>query len=497
MIAWTIYITFAGAVILLIMPRIFARWIALATTAAGLFTSLIAFFQMSIVDLSTFKTIVRVPWVPMLGMNYHLAVDGISLTMTLVTGLVAVASVLFSWDVEHRPGEFFFWLLLVVGGSYGVFLSADLFLFFLFYELVIVPKYFLIAIWGSTNKEYGAMKLTLYSFFGGALVFVGIIAAYVTAGSLDLQQLAQFQFTAQLQSWAFPVLFIGFAVLAGIWPLHTWAPTGHVAAPTAGSMLLAGIVMKLGSYAGLRVAMNLFPQGFQMWRVWIAVLAVIGIVYAAGVALRQRDLKFVIGYSSVSHMGFVLLGFATANVLGVSGAVLQMFSHGVIGALLFAVAGRMVYRRTHTRDLDALSDMGLGRALTFAAFSFVIASAASMGIPGFSGFAAEVTILIGAWKAYPLAVWITGTGMVLVAAFTLRALKKSFLGESASEVRTQKGRAPVDADWKEQQDITVRITIAEKCGACLLMFATLAVGLYPKLLLDRIMPAVEAMRFLK
>jgi NADH-quinone oxidoreductase subunit M len=497
MIAWTIYITFAGAVILLIMPRIFARWIALATTAAGLFTSLIAFFQMSIVDLSTFKTIVRVPWVPMLGMNYHLAVDGISLTMTLVTGLVAVASVLFSWDVEHRPGEFFFWLLLVVGGSYGVFLSADLFLFFLFYELVIVPKYFLIAIWGSTNKEYGAMKLTLYSFFGGALVFVGIIAAYVTAGSLDLQQLAQFQFTAQLQSWAFPVLFIGFAVLAGIWPLHTWAPTGHVAAPTAGSMLLAGIVMKLGSYAGLRVAMNLFPQGFQMWRVWIAVLAVIGIVYAAGVALRQRDLKFVIGYSSVSHMGFVLLGFATANVLGVSGAVLQMFSHGVIGALLFAVAGRMVYRRTHTRDLDALSDMGLGRALPFAAFSFVIASAASMGIPGFSGFAAEVTILIGAWKAYPLAVWITGTGMVLVAAFTLRALKKSFFGESASEVRTQKGRAPVDADWKEQQDITVRITIAEKCGACLLMFATLAVGLYPKLLLDRIMPAVEAMRFLK
>ena len=497
MIAWTIYITFAGAVLLLILPRVFSRWIALATTAAGLFTSLIAFFQMSIVDLSTFKTIVRVPWVPMLGMNYHLAVDGISLTMTLVTGLVAVASVLFSWDVEHRPGEFFFWLLLVVGGSYGVFLSADLFLFFLFYELVIVPKYFLIAIWGSTNKEYGAMKLTLYSFFGGALVFVGIIAAYVTAGSLDLQQLAQFQFTAQLQSWAFPVLFIGFAVLAGIWPLHTWAPTGHVAAPTAGSMLLAGIVMKLGSYAGLRVAMNLFPQGFQMWRVWIAVLAVIGIVYAAGVALRQRDLKFVIGYSSVSHMGFVLLGFATANVLGVSGAVLQMFSHGVIGALLFAVAGRMVYRRTHTRDLDALSDMGLGRALTFAAFSFVIASAASMGIPGFSGFAAEVTILIGAWKAYPLAVWITGTGMVLVAAFTLRALKKSFLGESASEVRTQKGRAPVDADWKEQQDITVRITIAEKCGACLLMFATLAVGLYPKLLLDRIMPAVEAMRFLK
>src|SRR5437667_513813 len=493
MIAWTIYITFAGALLLLIMPRVFSRWIALETTAAGLFTSVIAFFQISIVDLSTFKTIVRVPWVPMLGMNYHLAVDGISLTMTLVTGLVAVASILFSWDVEHRPSEFFFWLLLVVGGSYGVFLSADLFLLFLFYELVIVPKYFLIAIFGSTNKEYGAMKLTLYSFFGGALVFLGIIAIYVSGGSLDLNQLAQFQFAPQLQSWAFPVLFLGFAVLAGIWPLHTWAPTGHVAAPTAGSMLLAGIVMKLGAYAALRVAMNLFPQGFQMWRTAIAVLAVVGIVYAAAVALRQRDLKFVIGYSSVSHMGFVLLGLACANALAVSGAVLQMFSHGVIAALLFAVAGRMIYRRTHTRELDVLAGMDLSDALPFAAFTFIIAAAASMGIPGFSGFAAEITILIGAWKTYQFAVRVTGAGMVLVAAFTLRALKQSFFGEKERGVHLQEGRVPLDPDWNEQQNITA----PEKCGACLLMLATLAVGLYPKVLLDRIMPAVEAMRFLK
>src|SRR5947199_5606437 len=339
MIAWTIYITFAAAVVLLFMPRVLARWIALVTTVADFVVSLIAFFQTSIVDLAHFNTIVRVPWVPSLGMNYHLAVDGISLTMVLVTGIVAVSTVLFSWDADHRQNEFFFWLLLVVAGSYGVFLSADLFLLFVFYELVIVPKYFLIAIFGSTNKEYVAMKLTLYSFFGGALVFIGILVAYVTAGSLDLNQLAQFQFSPQLQFWSFPVLFLGFAVLAGVWPLHTWAPTGHVAAPTAGSMLLAGIVMKLGAYAGLRVAMNVFPQGFQVWSKWIAVFAVVGIVYAAAVALRQRDLKFVIGYSSVSHMGFVLLGFATANALGVSGAVLQMFSHGVIAALLFAVSG--------------------------------------------------------------------------------------------------------------------------------------------------------------
>jgi NADH-quinone oxidoreductase subunit M len=512
MIAWTIYITFGGALLLLFLPRILARWIALATTVTGFTISLIAFFRMPIVDLTHFKTIVRFPWVPMLGMEYHLAIDGISLTLVLVTGLTAVSAVLFSWDVEHRQNEFFFWLLLVVGSSYGVFLSADLFLLFLFYELVIVPKYFLIAIWGSTNKEYGAMKLTLYSFFGGALVFIGIIVAYVVGGSLNLQQLAQFPFTPQLQSWAFPVLFLGFAVLAGIWPLHTWAPTGHVAAPTAGSMLLAGIVMKLGSYAALRVAMNLFPQGFHMWSKWIAVVAVIGIVYAAAVALRQRDLKFVIGYSSVSHMGFVLLGLATANMLGVSGAVLQMFSHGVIAALLFAVAGRMVYRRTHTRDLDTLSNMTLSRVLPFAAFSFVIASAASMGIPGFSGFAAEITILIGTWRTYPIAVWITGLGMVLVAAFTLRALVKTFFGDGlgsaavpaavagvspATSLQSTRDTAISARDERSTPENFAPITMAERVGAGLLMFATLAVGLYPKLLLDRIVPAVEAMRFLK
>jgi NADH-quinone oxidoreductase subunit M len=482
MIAWTIYITFGGAVVLLFLPRAFARWTALAITLVGFGISLATFFRRDI-DLAHFTTVVRVPWVPELGMNYHLALDGISLVLVLVTGIAAISAVLFSWDIEDRAKEFFFWLLLVVAGSYGVFLSADLFLLFLFYELVIVPKYFLIAIFGSTNKEYGAMKLTLYSFFGGAFVFLGIITTYVSGGSLDLNQLAQVNFPAQLQTWAFPVLFLGFAVLAGIWPLHTWAPTGHVAAPTAGSMLLAGIVMKLGAYAALRVAMNLFPAGFHLWRSWIAVLAVIGIVYAAAVALRQRDLKFVIGYSSVSHMGFVLLGFATANVFGVSGSVLQMFSHGVIGALLFAVAGRMIYRRTHTRELDALSAMNLSRALPFAAFTFVVAAAASMGIPGFSGFAAEITILIGAWKSYPIAVWITGVGMVLVAAFTLRALKRAFFDVDLATANS----APPQLE---------PITIPEKLGASLLMFATLAVGLYPKLLLDRIQPAVETMRFL-
>jgi len=484
-IAWTIYSTFVGAFAVLLAPRTWSRPLALVAAFAGFFFSVEGFFSRTI-DFAHFTTIVRLPWVPVLGMNYQLAVDGISVTLCLVTGITAVSSVLFSWDVQERPNEFFFWLLLVVGGSYGVFLSADLFLFFVFYELVIIPKYFLIATWGSTNREYGAMKLTLYSFFGGALVFIGILAAYVgaqKAGSLsplDLQQLVHLRFPVELQNWAFPVLFLGFGVLAGMWPFHTWAPTGHVAAPTAGSMLLAGIVMKLGAYGALRVALNLFPQGFQMWRHWIAILAVIGIVYAAAVALRQRDLKFVIGYSSVSHMGFVLLGLAAATGLGLGGAVFQMFSHGVIGALLFAIVGRMIYPRTHTRDIYELSKFNLKVALPFAAVAFVIASAASMGIPGFSGFAAEISILIGTWTSYPVGVVITGIGMALVAAFTLRALKGAFFSD-------QPQVEPAAA-------VLPPITLPEKCGAILLMGVTLCAGVYPQLLFDRINPALRDFR---
>ena len=468
MIAWTLYLTFAGALLVLVLPR-YARWIALAATVAGGVISAAALCTLE--DVGTMQTIVRIPWINALGIEFHLAVDGISLVMALVTSITAVSAVLFSWNIEKRKGEFFLWLLLVVGGSFGIFLSADLFLLFVFYELVIVPKYFLIATWGSTNKALGAMKLTLYSFFGGALVLVGILAAAMTAGSFDLTTLSQFDFSPELQAWAFPVMFIGFAILAAIWPLHTWAPTGHVAAPTAGSMLLAGIVMKLGAYGALRVAMNVFPDGFDPWRGWIAVLAVAGIVIAAGVAMRQRDLKFVIGYSSVSHMGFVLLGLATGTALGAGGAVLQMFSHGIIAALLFAVAGRMIYARTHTRDLEALGKMDLRKTMPFAAFTFVVASAASMGIPGFSGFAAEVTILIGTWQAWPAAVLVTVIGMVLLAAFTLNALKQTFFAEGdsdTSKIKNQKSEI-INSSLPP-------ISVPEITGAVLLMLATLVVG---------------------
>ncbi|HTV05708.1 MAG TPA: NADH-quinone oxidoreductase subunit M [Acidobacteriaceae bacterium] len=498
MLAWTIYISFLGAAGLMLAPRVnarAARLIALLTAVAGFAISVIGVCRYT---PGTLVTVTRVPWIPSLGIEYHLAADGISLTLLLLTGIVAVAGVLFSWNVERRPAEFFALYLVLIGAVYGVFLSFDLLLFFVFYELAIIPKYFLIAIWGSTRREYAAMKLALYSFAGSAMVLIGVIAAYVEAGSktMDLADLARFPFPLHFEMWIFPLVFVGFAILAGMWPFHTWAPTGHAAAPTAGSMLLAGVVMKLGAYGCLRVAMMLFPRGmeawgfrvlgFGSWRGLFAVLALIGIVYGASVALVQKDFKFVVGYSSVSHMGFVLLGLMTLSQIGLSGAVLQMFSHGIIAGLLFAVVGRMVYDRTHTRLLSELEPMHLARVIPFAAFTFVIAGMASIGLPGFSGFVAEFEILIGTWRAFPALAVLAGVGILVGIAFSWRALDKAFLGGAGTG-------SPVDRS--PSATVLPRITVAERIGAAILMAATAAVGLYPRILLDLIVPALQSPLF--
>jgi NADH-quinone oxidoreductase subunit M len=282
-------------------------------------------------------------------------------------------------------------------------------------------------------------------------------------------------------------VFLGFAVLAGMFPFHTWAPTGHVAAPTAASMLLAGVVMKLGAYGCLRVAMPLFPVGLAFWQPLIGWLAIIGIIYAGLVALVQQDFKFVIGYSSVSHMGFVMLGLAAANATAASGAVLQMFSHGVIAGLLFAVVGRMVYERTHTRQLADLRAMPLHRLMPFAAITFVLAGLASMGMPGFSGFPAELTILIGAWKTSPTWALVAALGVLVAAAFTLRVMQVSFFG-------TTEGAKP-GATTPHLHHPMAPITWAERAGALLLIAATVYIGLKPDILLNWITPALQSPLF--
>jgi NADH-quinone oxidoreductase subunit M len=314
------------------------------------------------------------------------------------------------------------------------------------------------------------------------MVLIGMVAAFVVAGgkTMSLFELAKFAFPESFQIWVFPLVFIGFAILAGLWPFHTWAPTGHVAAPTGASMLLAGVVMKLGAYGALRVGLTLFPLGARYWQEWIALLAVIGIVYGATVALTQKDFKFVIGYSSVSHMGFVLLGLMSLNRVGLSGAVLQMFSHGVIAGLLFGVVGRMIYARTHTRDLGELEAMQLTKKLPFAAVTFAIASFASMGLPGFSGFVAELQVLIGAWHSFSKYAILAGIGIVIGVVYTMRVLQKAFYHDTPP--------APQAHDLEP-------ITAPERIGAALLIGATVVIGLYPSFLLDLIVPAFNTPLF--
>ena len=490
MLAWTIYISFLGALAVMLpkVPARAARGIALLAAIAGFAVTLSKLLRPA---NSAIETIVQRSWVPSLGIEYHLAADGISLLLVLLTGIVAIAGVLFSWNIEHRSKEFFSLYLALIGGVYGVFLSADLFLLFVFYEIAIIPKYFLIAIWGSTRREYAAMKLALYSLVGSAMVLIVLIAAYVVAGAktMNLLALSQFQFPLHFQMWAFPLMFVGFGILAGLWPFHTWAPTGHVAAPTAASMLLAGVVMKLGAYGCLR-AMTLFPRGLDPWGFTVlglaswqdvfSLLAVIGIVYGAMVALVQQDFKFVIGYSSVSHMGFVLLGLMTLNRIGLTGAVLQMFSHGVLAALLFAVVGRMVYDRTHTRDLAALNKMHLNKAIPFAAVTFVLAAIASIGMPGFSGFVAEFQVLVGTWSAFPIYVVGAGIGIAISVAYMWRAMQKAFFSDTGPESTTP----PLPP-----------ISMPERLGAAMLIIASLTIGLYPQLLLNLVIPALNSPLF--
>ena len=482
----TIVISYLGALLVVLIPPSRTkeiRWVALITTLLGLATAIsCATRRNTEAPDGGFQDVLLYEWIPTIGASFHLGVDGISLPMLLVTGIVSVAGVLMSWKVEHRANEFFAYFLALIGGVYGTFLSMDLFLLFVFYEIAIIPKYFIIAIWGSGKKGYAAMKLALYSFGGSALVLFGMLAVYFGSGleTFDLVKLTtEAEFSSQFQIIFFAITFVGFAVLAGMWPFHTWAPTGHAAAPVAASMLLAGVVMKLGAYGCLRVAVGLMPEGAYFWAPAIAWLAVINIVYGALVALNQRDFKYVIGYSSVSHMGFVLLGLAALNLNGMNGAVLQMFSHGVLGAALFALVGGVVYVRTKTRELDSFHR--LADRMPGVAWTFVIAGLASMGLPGFSGFVAELYALIGVWESERLGVWIlllAGLGILLAFGYVLVKTHEAFFRKN-------------HALSKEEATTAYEpMTVSEKSACVLLLGSSLLVGLYPEVLTQWIEPSI-------
>ena len=460
----------AGALLILLLPRTAkqeARLIAAAATGFSLLLALLVFVSYD-VDFANaaqtpsemFQFQESIPWVSALGINYHLGVDGISAPMVLLTGLASFTGVLISWGIDDRPREFMAFFLLLVAGVYGVFVAMDLFVLFFFYELAIFPMYLLIATWGWKElREYAAMKLTLYILVGSVIALIGVLAMYFVAG--DHTGVYSFDFTHLIRVamepnspfnmevfgidgltfarvW-FPFIFLGFGVLAGVFPFHNWSPDGHVAAPTAVSMIHAGVLMKLGAYSALRVGVQLLPEGARVHLPWIVFLALINVIYGALIAMRQRDFKYVIGFSSVSHMGLVSMGWATMNVFGMTGAGLQMFSHGVMTALFFSCVG-MVYDRAHTRDIPSLG--GFRQVMPWVAFAFIVGGLVSMGMPGLSGFVAEFPIFVGLWEAsslitlnvgdwalanyYSVIAILAVLGIIVTAAYVMRVVQQVF-----------------------------------------------------------------------
>ena len=423
-------------------------------------------------SLGGLQFVEKLPWIPGLGIHYFNAADGFNLPNLLLTGIVFFTGVITMWELETRIKEYYALYFLLVLGVFGLFMSMDLFFIFIWYDVSLFPMYLLIAVWGSTRKEYGAMKLTLYLLAGSALILPAIIYLFVKSGlhTFDIVSLMQAgTFTAYEQKFAFLLLYLGFGILAGVWPFHTWSPVGHVAAPTGVSMVHAGVLMKIGAFGVLRIAICLCPEGWQYWAQLMALLAAIGIIYGALVGLRQTDLKYVIGYSSVSHMGVVGLGLSTVTVDGLNGAVFQMFAHGVMTALLFSSVG-YIHDRTHTKMIPELG--GLSRIMPVASAYFIVAALASMGVPGLANFWGELLVFIAAFKVYPVRGIVAVLALVVTALFMLRVVQRTFYG-------------PRNERYGNLPDVSFYQGIPRMILAMVLVLF----GFYPSLLVDMIQTA--------
>jgi len=453
------------------------KWIALFGSSVQLIMSVVLFWQyIQLPATNTPAFQFDAVWYQAWNIHYHVGVDGVSIAMILLTAFVVVAGVLVSWSQDWLSKEFFFLLILLSAGAYGFFISLDIFTLFFFLEVAVLPKFLLIGIWGSGKKEYSAMKLALMLMAGSGFVFVGLAGIYFQssgAHTFDMLQLSQSHLSKESQILFFPFAFVGFGIFTALFPFHTWVPDGHSSAPTAGSMFLAGISMKLGGYGCLRVATYLMPLAAHYYAPYIIVLSTIAIIYGAFATMMQTDLKYINAYSSVSHCGFVLLGIGMLTKTSITGAVMQMVSHGLMTALFFAVIG-MVYSRTHTRLVAQMG--GLLKVMPFISTIFVIVGLCSLGLPGLSGFVAEMTVFVGSWqnadKLYRIATILSCASIVVTAVYILRATGKTIFGPMTDSHHL----ALTDATW------------TEKTASILLMVGILAIGMAPFWLTNLIAP---------
>jgi NADH-quinone oxidoreductase subunit M len=420
-----------------------------------------------------FQFVQNVPWVVPFGISYHLGVDGINSLMLLLLGAASLAAILISASIKERVKEYYVLLLITIIGTYGAFLSLDIFFFYFFHEVAAIPVFLMIAIWGSERREFAAMKLTLFLVAGASMALIGLLALYLATGlqTFDLvliqQQLALHPLPIDVQNWIFLLIVVGFGITLTLWPFYTWAPVGYAEAPTAISMLHAGVLKKMGAYAIIRFALQLMPQAAHHWMPVIAVLAIMNIVYCGLVALTQRDLKYILGYSSCSHMGYILLGLACFNTIGLNGVVYLMFAHGIMAALAFALTG-FVSEQTRTRNLDELG--GLLKCMPFIGTCFMMAAFASAGVPGFANFVAEILVLLGSWDQYRWLSVLAVFGLVITAIYMLKAIRLGFQG-------------PLNPRFAQLKDAT---TFFARLPYVLLLALLILVGCWPTLIMTHI-----------